>query len=137
MSIKVTSARTDDGFIQSRREPPYLVFSTSKTTRTRASDFLQEQPVANTCLRGVIGLRFRHRLHIPLRLQLRAVDLASGARIHSLHLEDFRLKEKMLQHILGNDQPGCAEWRDGGLPNRRLPKSAYAFFSAAVFHLRS
>lgn len=78
-------------------------------TRMRASDFLLGQPVANTCLQEVIELQFRHRLHIPLRLQLQVVDLASGARIRSLHLEGFQLREKMLRHILENDQPGCSE----------------------------
>lgn len=85
----------------------------------------------------MIEPRFRHRHHILLRLQLRAADLASGVRIRSLHPEGFQPREKMLQHILGNDQPYYVEFGDAGLPNRRLPNSAYAFFSAAVFHLRS
>lgn len=96
-------------FVQSRREPPYLVFSASKTTRMRASDFLQGQPMVNICLREVIERQFRHRHHIPSRLRLRVANLASGARIRSLHLEGFRLREKKPRHILNNSQPSSID----------------------------
>ena len=134
---QLNSLPTRNHSIQSRREQPCLVFPASKTTRMRASDSLQGQPAANICLREAIEAPDRHHLHTPLQLQLQAVDPASDERIRSLHLEGFQLRGKMLPHILWNDQSCCINSIVIGLPNRRLPKSAYAFFSAAVFHLRS
>lgn len=81
----------------------------------------------------MIVLRFRHRLHTPLRLQLRAVDLASGAHIRSLHLAGFQLREKMLPHILENDQPACSELRDGGLTESPFTQKCICVFQRCGF----
>lgn len=124
-----------DGPILSRHGLPYLVYQASKTSTMQAIGFLQVRPAVESCPREVSEVPGHRRPHKPARWRRQVVGLGVDERRHSLHREDSQPKERMLQRtLLHYEHPQKPRETRRISPNRRLPRSAYAFFKAAVFH---
>ena len=116
---------------------PCPAFPASRTPTLPSSGLLSLPLPAIFSSRSTHAEPVSHHLRRLSQLQRRVECRSFGQRKHWPHLSSSQRGGRMPLHILCSVRTSSIIIALVGLPKRRFPSSAYAFFRAAVFHLGS